>query len=58
MSARMVGRDTDGGFKDFAQEKYRELQAFVPGEDYSPEAPGYASAHPASMPFGPRSVMP
>lgn len=30
-AARMVGRDTDGGLKDFAMEKYRELQALVPG---------------------------
>ncbi len=31
MASRAMGRDTDSGFKDYAAEKYRELQAIVPG---------------------------
>jgi cholesterol oxidase len=31
LSSRMVGRDTDTGFRDYAAERYRELQALVPG---------------------------
>ena len=31
MAARMVGRDTDGGLRDYAQETMREMQALIPG---------------------------
>lgn len=31
LASRTVGKDTDQGLKDYAQEKYREIQALVPG---------------------------
>ena len=31
MASRAVGEDTDAGLRDYAEEKYREIQALVPG---------------------------
>lgn len=31
MAARMIGRDTDSGFQDYAEEKFREMKALIPG---------------------------